>query len=129
VKNIKTQIKKLQQLNEKSEKIRKEIWTEIWAIFKRYIKIKPVRFIHSSGWEVTGEGICFFGQDGAVGRYNYESIIIPIRYFLDPEKEFAALEMECAKKDQLKAEWEKKEEREKDRREFERLKQKLEANQ
>lgn len=108
----------------KIEELRSELDAHIWTIFYRYIKAKKILFSHPANWTVDFDDIDFDGTDGCGGCYDRQSCSIPLKYFIDPDKEFASLE-ERTKKEKIRSEKMKQQSiKQQELKELERLKKK-----
>lgn len=77
-------IEKIKQI----QSLEDELDSYIWSIFNRYIKQNKILFSNPKFWIVENNFIQFEGADGCMGCYENISITIPLKFFLDPDKEF-----------------------------------------
>lgn len=109
-------------------RLQDELDDHIWEVFSRYKKEEGFNFSNPETWNVNDNYIVFRGEDGCMGCYDPMSVSIPMKFFVDPDKELANLEMEIEEKrredERLKLERKKKEELD----ELKRLKEKYEGD-
>lgn len=108
-------------------KIQDQLDTHIWEVFSKYIKAESVRFSSPDIWQIQGDVITFIGTDGCMGCYDQMSLDVPLKFFIDTEKEFEILKTEKHDKEMkyLEAVQARKETQEKN--EYLRLKEKYES--
>jgi len=110
------------------ERLREDMDNHIWTIFGRYKKTKGILFSSPDDWQIDGDTIHFYGEDGCMGCYDPMHLSIPMKFFEDPEKYFSELEKEIK---QEKEEKERKRVEEKigsELKELARLQEKYNAN-
>jgi hypothetical protein len=115
-------MKNIVKLLDNIEELRNDIDGHIWSIFSKYIKIKGIRFNGPNYWEYLGSGINFIGEDGGQGCYDSMDIVIPIKFFVDPDKEFENLNSEIEAKKIMDENNKKTEKRKSELKTYEKLK-------
>lgn len=125
MKDFESKIKKMVEL-------KYDLDDHINDVFNKYIKLMKINFNYMEGWNPDEDEISFYGEDGCMGCYDKMSLVIPIKFFIDPDKEFGEivrnreLEIKKAKeKERRLKENRKKQKENRELKEFERLKKKF----
>lgn len=124
-KDIESKIKKMVEL-------KYDLDNHVNDVFNKYIKLMKINFNYMKGWNPDEDEISFYGKDGCMGCYDEMSLDIPIKFFIDPDKEFEEIvrnrELEIKKKKEKERrlkENRRKQKENRDLKEFERLKKKF----
>jgi hypothetical protein len=123
--NIKLKLALLNRLTD-------ELDSHIWEVFHKYIKLMKINFNGPDNWIVQCDSIYFDGTDGCRGCYDPMSLSIGIEWFIDYDKEEQLYKEKLSRetRKQLiaardRAEAKRKADEERDKVEYERLKNKF----
>ena len=114
--------------------LRYQIDDHVNKVFRLYTAFFKINFNAMETWEPEDNEIYFTGQDGCMSCYDSESLRIPLKFFIDPEKEFKKLEEERIKEMQASKDRQKREKERiaknkelNEKRQYEKLRKKFEV--